>query len=234
MTSPDQSVIRLRSPRDVLATVPRLLGYRPRDSVVLLSVHAGARASTLRFDLPPASAGGQAVSAITGMLCRLPHVEAVVVAIYTDEAFEAESPPQRALAALLAEQLDRGGFRVHDVLCVAADGWARYSDGARHPLGELDMPAPGDPGGEAIADDIAELAAMIAADVEAALPRRRRPAGLLLVAYDHWLRGQSSIAARLLDRAIELDPSNRAARRLRAALDEGVLPDSAFDLPRSG
>jgi hypothetical protein len=47
LTLPESPVVRLRSPRDVLAAVPYLLGYRPVECVVVVCVAPGGRLALL-------------------------------------------------------------------------------------------------------------------------------------------------------------------------------------------
>jgi hypothetical protein len=160
-------LIRLRTPRDVVATIPRFLGYRPRRSIVFLNQHAGGRMSTMRVDLPaPAS---QAVekklaTSLTGLLCKVPDVVKTLVVVYADGAFAAGGDvPRGSFIRPLVRRLVSSGFDVHDALCVADDAWGAYDGadaGIPHPLDELLEPAPGDPCADLPAGDAAEAAAL--------------------------------------------------------------------------
>lgn len=141
-------VIRLRSQRDVLATIPRLLGYRPRNSIVFLALHDENGVSTMRVDLPaPSSAGDEkrAITSIVGTLCRVPGVQVVLLAVYSDDPADVAGPRAR-LVTELVRRVELCGFCVHDSLFVASDGWGSYAAGRRdpRPLDVLDTPAEGD------------------------------------------------------------------------------------------
>jgi len=148
---PADRLIRLRTPRDVVATVPRLLGYRPRRSIVFLNQHVDGRVSTMRVDLPaPASqtVEKKLATSLTGMLCKIPEVVKTLVVVYADGAFAAGGDvPRAAFVRPLVQRLVSSGFDVHDALCVADDAWGAYDGadaGIPHRLDELLEPAPGD------------------------------------------------------------------------------------------
>ncbi|WP_162138925.1 DUF4192 family protein [Gryllotalpicola ginsengisoli] len=165
MTTADPApLIRLRSPRDVLATVPRLLGYRPRRSIVFLNLHDRAGVSTMRIDLPEPSAElveRRFITSIVGMLCKVPDIRQLIVVVYADGCFAAGGDvPRASFVRPLIQRLLRAGFEVHDALCVADDGWGAYDGhdaGEVHPLDELEQPAPGDDGTAPVADGVDDL-----------------------------------------------------------------------------
>lgn len=81
-------LIRARRPADVLATVPYLLGFHPRDSLVVLTL-TGPKdrvAFTVRVDLPDEASRRQWAAALLAALRRNGAKRVLVVAFCADEA----------------------------------------------------------------------------------------------------------------------------------------------------
>jgi hypothetical protein len=62
--------ITLRGPGDVVAVLPYQLGYHPRDSVVLVTLHGRRVGLVARADLPPDGQVGEVLASLTGPLLR--------------------------------------------------------------------------------------------------------------------------------------------------------------------
>lgn len=142
-------VLKVGGPTDLLAIVPALVGFSPRDSVVFVAFRGRRTCGAIRFGLPGSSSGvvqKRVATSMIGTLCKLPRVDGVAIAVFTDAAFDGGSEvPGARFAALLERQVERSGFELRESLCQAADGWASYLDpvvppGGR-PLSEvLDSP----------------------------------------------------------------------------------------------
>ena len=88
MTTPTPTTLVARSPQDLLAVVPVVLGFVPQDSVVMLTF--GARSAFhARIDLPPPEQAGEAVEALLEP-ARRHRVRRVVLVLYTEDAPRAE------------------------------------------------------------------------------------------------------------------------------------------------
>ena len=127
------TIVKAADAAQFLAFVPRMLGYRPRSSLVVVPFHGGRSLGAMRFDLPPEDADDETVDRIAatviGMACRLPAADAVAAIAYTDTLFEdGGRMPRRALLDALERRADSCGLRVTDLLCVAADGWGSSLD----------------------------------------------------------------------------------------------------------
>lgn len=130
-------IVTASRPADFLTLVPRLVGFQPVESIVLV-VFTGTRSSAaMRFDLP--GTGEAAVldgiaRHLIGMLCRVEGVDGLVPVVYT-------SAPVAAAPVLLVDLLARhaaaAGLDVKDAFCVGGDAWARLPGGVRRPLAEL-------------------------------------------------------------------------------------------------
>lgn len=124
-------IVKATSPARLLALVPRMLGFTPRRSIVLVPFSRGRSIGTMRLDLPSASEQDELAriaSDITGLVCRLPDADAFALIMYTDEALRADGDAIRhaALADAVAIRAHACGLHMVHLLCVASDGWASY------------------------------------------------------------------------------------------------------------
>ncbi|WP_159501635.1 DUF4192 family protein [Microbacterium sp. 18062] len=144
------TIIKAADAAEFLSTVPHLLGFVPRRSVVLIPFSEGRSVGGMRFDLPsddvdPAAFAGTAL----GLACRVSLVDAVVGIVYCEDAIDDEVP-HRALGDALELAAHRSGLRLLDLLCVGATSWAPYL-ATTHPPGGFplaQLPAP--PSGAAL------------------------------------------------------------------------------------
>lgn len=104
----------LRTPADVLAVVPYLLGHRPADSVVVLGLRVRRVVFQVRADLPPPGQAAE-VAAHVGRVIARQQVSAVLVIGYGSAA--AVTPAVQALR----RELRQRGVEVLEALR-AADG----------------------------------------------------------------------------------------------------------------
>lgn len=139
-------VVKAENPAHVLAAMPALVGFAPRESLVLMAFRGKRTCGAFRMDLPRSSTVAvqkRTVTSAVGILCKLKKVDSVVVVICTDASFSGKStPPLAAFAGLVTRRLRDSGFAVRDSLCLAADGWASYLEGdtpdGGFPLCDLD------------------------------------------------------------------------------------------------
>lgn len=137
-------ILRCTSVAELLGTLPVMLGYEVRNSLLITLFRGQRTTSAMRFDLPRADTpleGTGIFAAVTDLLRRLPGVDGIAIVIYTDETFrECGGVPRRFLALQLKRELSSRGFLIEALCCVAADGWADYFDGdptLRRPLDEI-------------------------------------------------------------------------------------------------
>ncbi|MFT4123909.1 MAG: DUF4192 family protein [Microbacteriaceae bacterium] len=142
------SVLRATSTADFLALVPEFVGLQPHDSMVVVPFVGTRSNAAARFDLPRERRADQQrlASVALGLLSRMAGVDGAAIVVYTDETFaEARGIPQLSLARIVRERLQRGGFGIVDIVCIAGDGWGSYLDRTLpregRPLAELE---PGD------------------------------------------------------------------------------------------
>ena len=121
------TTLTARRPEDLLAAVPVVLGFRPRDSLVLLTFDA-ARCFHARVDLPPPDVLGAVLGDLVDALLR-PCVEhavgRVVLVSYSDDATLSAT-----VATALRAAFDRAGIGVIDVLRADAGCWWRVPAGS--------------------------------------------------------------------------------------------------------
>ena len=140
------TTFRAHSPADLLAAIPTMAGYTPRDSVVILPFAGTTSVGLFRFDLPPAHPQEFAASAL-GIVCRLEEATGMLVVIYSDAPVVAPAAsPFADLVEALRCTADACGIELGDVMTVATNGW--FCDGEQHirPLSDIgDAPDVGAP-----------------------------------------------------------------------------------------
>jgi hypothetical protein len=146
------TIVRAADAAQFLSLVPRLLGYTPTRSIVLIPMGEGRSVGAMRVDLPPGDdpdTVDRVASTLIGMMCRIPEADGLIVVIYTDAAVSGALPHAR-MADALGRCAEASGLRLVDVLIIAADGWGSHLEpgvppGGR-PLSELTTTAgPGSP-----------------------------------------------------------------------------------------
>lgn len=144
------TIIKAANAEQFLAFVPRLLGFRPTQSLVLVPFDGSRSLGAMRLDLPQSTDQDEldrVAATFVGMLCRIERADAVAAVTYTDEPYaDDRSMPQRALIDAVERRLDASGLRLTDALCVAGDAWGSYVDprcptGGRS-LGDLGIDPP--------------------------------------------------------------------------------------------
>jgi hypothetical protein len=127
------TVITTPTASDFLAIVPRLVGFPPTESIVLVAFRGKRTCAAMRFDLPPRAAPAEVyrriATSMVGVLSKLGEADAVVPVVYTGDPFASPGgPPRAAFVRTALERFRFSGFLVRDALCVAADGWGSYLD----------------------------------------------------------------------------------------------------------
>lgn len=194
---PSSPPVALADPAALVAALPVLLGFRPRDSLVLAALCAGEAGPmrlglTLRVDLPPPrDVDALCSAAADSLLLGDPDAAAVVVVGGADPrkrsrrrgspaARDAGDLPRRDVAAAVVEALRARGVPAHTVVwarrCAGGARWSCYDECG---CGGL-LP---DPGGTALAaravtegkvvyDDREDLERLVAPTSHAVLRRR--------------------------------------------------------------
>ncbi|QIX26431.1 DUF4192 domain-containing protein [Nocardioides sp. JQ2195] len=131
MTTPQHApkTLRARTPEDLLAMVPYILGFRPDQSLVMLTFGSSGPSFHARVDLPRDPAEfGEVVELLVEPACRH-RVERVVVLGYSDDPEPCDEALELMALALLAE-----GIEVVELLRVTGSRWSSLMDRG-HPSG---------------------------------------------------------------------------------------------------
>lgn len=124
---PDASTFVARTPTDLIAVVPAVLGFHPQDSVVLLTFGPPGGAFHARVDLPVARSEQEAVADVLADAVVANRVRRAAVLLYTDDIEVALAQSQLMVGRLLDLDVD-----VIEVL--------RIEDGHWHPVPEDGSP----------------------------------------------------------------------------------------------
>jgi Domain of unknown function (DUF4192) len=111
------NTINLKSPDELLAVVPFVLGFRPTNSIVVLCLSEHRLGLTQRLDLPRPEHAHQAVTALMPSLVA-ENPEAVVLVAYENRAGDSLPTLESLSEALHSQQIE-----VHDRLVVRDARW---------------------------------------------------------------------------------------------------------------
>src|SRR5687767_12382074 len=109
--------LRLRSPGELLAAVPYLLGFAPSNSIMVICLAQSRIGLTQRLDLPAAGQGEAVVASLMPALLR-EHPDQVLLIACEDRA----GASAEAVDAMTAK-LEAAGIPVHDRLVVQDGTW---------------------------------------------------------------------------------------------------------------
>ena len=125
------TIVKAAGAAEFLSLVPRMLGYVPTRSLVMIPFSGSRSIGALRFDLPggESDAVDRVAATVIGTVCRLPEADAVAAITFTGAAFSDEDRmPHTDLLRALERRADACGLAVTDALCVAEDGWGSLFD----------------------------------------------------------------------------------------------------------
>lgn len=131
MSAPTACRIRLSDPSELIAAVPHLLGFHPRDSVVLMALHGKSLGLTLRADLVPADQARRLAEQLLPPVVRQRPTGVALVVVGGDVAPDGD-PPHRVLVDALDDVLTGAGLPVvHAAWTTETTGgapWRCYDD----------------------------------------------------------------------------------------------------------
>jgi len=168
--------VRIRDIGEIAAALPHLLGYRPRESVVLIALggDSGRRVRlTVRADIPPPEHNRELAAVLSRSLCTARPDRALVLVV-SDAADEdvggVSDLPHHDLVWEMCRALSRLTVPVGDVVLVRDDRWWSYDcpedccapgAGTLLPAGVTELEVAAIATGTVVADDRAELLARI-------------------------------------------------------------------------
>lgn len=119
-----QTVVRLSGPAEMVSTVPRLVGFQPEESVVVVSLRGPRKRMgvTMRIDLP-VTEHHELLAEQFAERCAADGATAALVVIYTDELGEL---PRSDLAERFRTALSARGIALMDALLVREGRWWSY------------------------------------------------------------------------------------------------------------
>ncbi len=228
--SPGTAPLRLTHPAELLAAIPALLGFRPRDSLVVICLGgpSGRRVQlTVRVDVPTEEEGPALARQLVSTVARRGAVQVLLALIGGGGGGDPGHPPRRGLLDDLLAAFDAAGTavvgRVWAADIAAGARWSCYDPCGC--VGLLDDPATSPVAAAAVAaglvtfTDRAELAAVVApADPEALSRRSAR----LDAAIDATLSAGSFGGG-------SGEPVDGSLGAVRAALDEAAAGRLALD-----
>ncbi|MEP6599536.1 MAG: DUF4192 domain-containing protein [Actinomycetota bacterium] len=250
-----KQIFRVRAPADLIEAVPYLLGFHPRQSLVVVGLDDKRVVVTARSDL---SAIDTDPSALPATVRAVAHggATSVVGVIYEDDDVRhgSDSLPRRAMVAELRELAEKVGADLVDALLVSSGRWWSYVC-----ADERCCPAKGRPlagkaslaaatatyAGLVALPDRADLAAQLASDDDEArwamLPEldAAEDRAVQAVLYGHGARHERSLkraifaAAREVDSTLFLAPgagriSDPDVARYATGLAETAIRDAVW------
>jgi hypothetical protein len=243
--APPPLLARLRDPSELVATLPYLLGFHPRDSLVVVTIRPGAPPTVglvMRGDLPPPGAEDELVDQIRAPLRGAAELAVMLVVI----GGRPDPPP--AVVGVMRRALAEDGVAVVDVLWAESTApgarWACLErsahtgvlpDATSSPLAAASAAA-----GLVTYADREELRRLVAPDDDAALTRRAvlLDAAVDAAELDRSLAGPTAVDRdlRLVRAAVraaaegELPAGDQEVVRLAVALSDRLVRDSALGL----
>ncbi|MDF9715588.1 DUF4192 domain-containing protein [Nocardioides sp. ChNu-153] len=236
----DPPVVRLRTPADVLAAVPVVLGFEPADSLAVLTFGAdgasgrpgapGRSGMHLRIDLPADPRDANLVVDAVVAPCVRHGVGVLAAVLYTDDA-----PLATAVADALRDRCWQEGLGL--AVAVRADGRRWYDAGAGSVPTGAGTPYRNDTHPvrtRAVVDGrvVHRSRAAMAAQLAPLPPDRRRDVAAAVVRERRRVRRGEEAAwvRRTVLRALEsgVEPAAADLARLLVALDVGVNRDAAW------
>ncbi len=193
------AALRARGPADLLALVPRLLGFHPEQSVVLLTVGDARTPFHARVDLPADPVAAEELSGHLARVAARNGVTRAAIVVYTEDA---------GLAEMLGDELgDRLTARDVEVVCrIRADG-QRWWD--------LEDPCAGyDDDGHGYDARSHPLLAQAVVEGEVVLPSRQALADTLVGDDPDEVDRVGTLAGEAVDRLAASPSGPAAARRL--------------------
>lgn len=212
MSAPPTTRVRLSDPAELIAAVPHLLGFHPRDSLVVITLQGRRLGLTLRTDLVAEGSEEQLVEQLLVPIGRQ-HPSGAIVLIIGGQQTEATDLPHRRVVDAVDDALAAADIPVVHAAWAASTGrgatWRCYDEvgcaGAVADPERCAIAAASVAAGVVTFDTREQLAEVLAPDLPAALARR----------------------ARMLDTADAQHPLDTATVRQRRALLERLHDDAA-------
>lgn len=120
--STEPMTVTASGPADFVTLVPRMLGFKPQDSVVVVPFSGTRSIGAVRVDLPEAVRAAECAHVISGLLCKIAGVTGVALVVYGE----------RERAGIIEDALkieaNKTGLTLVEALYVVDDGWGFIGD----------------------------------------------------------------------------------------------------------
>lgn len=126
-------------PADIIALIPQLIDSEPRQSVVLIAQRGRLQNAVLRVDLPhdeSVTTNKRFATTVVGMLCKIPDIESVIVAVYSDRPAD-DALPHEGFMDILLRRIHQSGIHITEAVCRAENAWGSYLDDEHQRLRSL-------------------------------------------------------------------------------------------------
>ncbi len=206
--TPDVAIVGIHGPADLLQAVPYLLGFHPRDSLVIVGLHGSRLVVTVRMDLADVMVPDVLADAVAAM--HRGGASQLVAAVYAGrQPTTGQRPlPWSSTVDALRAEAEQAGCEVLDVLFVAGERWWSYScsdDGCCPPHGRR------------LPDEVSEFSAAATYAGIVALPDRDALAAVLAPRPDDERERLMPLIAEHENAAVQAALDGRAERHDRSA-----------------
>jgi hypothetical protein len=128
------TIVKAAGPGEFLALVPTMLGFLPRESIVLVPFKSNRTMGAMRVDLPEPGDVKKTASTVLGMVLRVGGIESVAAIVYT----ERDALYATAFLQAIHREINHSGIGLVDLLYITSEGWGSTADPtAPRPLSEL-------------------------------------------------------------------------------------------------
>lgn len=113
------TIIKAAGAAQFLSMVPSMMGYQPKDSIVIVLFNGARSMGAMRFDVPPAEAEAGTAHTMMGLVFKVDGADGVAIVSYSEN-------PSGHLAASIAAVAESAGYRIIDMLYVTSERWGSH------------------------------------------------------------------------------------------------------------
>lgn len=128
------TTVKVTGAGEFVSLVPALLGFTPRESVVVVPFKDGRTAGAIRIDLPPVEIAAEVARTVVGMVCKVEGATGLAAVVYGERDVTA------AVGEQIVQQAQACGLALYDALFVTGEGWGHIGEDA-DPVALAPLPA---------------------------------------------------------------------------------------------
>ncbi|WP_417219000.1 DUF4192 domain-containing protein [Arthrobacter sp.] len=125
-----QGQLSVTDAEGVISLVPHMLGFHPRESLVVLIMQDKALEATLRIDLPQSDLGLPATRRLARQLVdylrAAPEADGACLVVYSERVRTPDELPLQEFVDVVTTQFQRCGYRIPDAWLVGCQRWWSY------------------------------------------------------------------------------------------------------------